>query len=177
MAEWTKQGVGTAALTTGIIGTVGTALNWIAGNGCGNSLLAPRCNSNCNSNCSENNFVNRYELNMAQTISAKDQEIALLKADKYTDQKFVEVVTYFNNKMEAMQAGFNQKIEGLQSQVSQQAVYNASNNGVVSCLQAQIEQLNSLTKVIIPIGNVCPAPMPQYNSWTAPTAPAGTAAA
>lgn len=32
--------------------------------------------------------------------------------------------------------------------------------------------LSNLTKTIIPIGNVCPEPMPAKNSWTAPTAAA-----
>jgi hypothetical protein len=30
-----------------------------------------------------------------------------------------------------------------------------------------------LTKTIIPAANVCPQPMPQYNSWTAPTTTTG----
>jgi hypothetical protein len=37
-------------------------------------------------------------------------------------------------------------------------------------MQNSIAALDGLTKTIIPISNVCPAPMPQYNSWTAPTA-------
>lgn len=41
----------------------------------------------------------------------------------------------------------------------------------ISCMQNAINVLNGLTKTVIPIGNVCPAPMPEFNSWTAPTAP------
>lgn len=40
--------------------------------------------------CSDNMPVSRYELNMVEQLNAKDSEIALLKADKYTDQKIVE---------------------------------------------------------------------------------------
>lgn len=40
-------------------------------------------------------------------------------------------------------------------------------NGQVACLQATV---NGITKTIVPASAVCPAPMPQFNSWTAPTA-------
>lgn len=29
--------------------------------------------------------------------------------------------------------------------------------------------LNNITKTIVPMSAICPAPMPQYNSWVAPT--------
>lgn len=36
----------------------------------------------------------------------------------------------------------------------------------ISCIS---NTLNGITKTIVPITSVCPQPMPQYNSWTAPT--------
>lgn len=119
-------------------------------------------NNNCG--CSENSIVNRYELNLTQQLAAREQEIALLKADKYTDQKIVEVTTYFNNK-----------IDNIHSQLAQQSVYNATMNGTVSCMATQIAQLQGLTKLIVPADNICPQPMSQYNSWTAPTTSTATA--
>ena len=53
----------------------------------------------------------------------------------------------------------------------QQAVYNGTNTAAMTCMQGQIAQLASLTKVIIPATSICPPVMPQYNSWTAPTTP------
>lgn len=50
-----------------------------------------------------------------------------------------------------------------------QAVYNATSSNIVSVLQNQVAVLNSLTKTVVPITNVCPEPMPAKNSWTAPT--------
>ena len=44
-----------------------------------------------------------------------------------------------------------------------------TNTATINCISGQIAQLMSLTKTIVPADNVCPAPMPQYNSWTAPT--------
>lgn len=93
-------------------------------------------------------------------------ENATLKADKkllesniYTDQKTLELYRYIDGKFATVE-----------SQLNQQSVYNATNTATLNCISGQVAQLMALTKTIIPIGNVCPQPMPQYNSWTAPTA-------
>lgn len=39
-------------------------------------------------------------------------------------------------------------------------------NGAVACLQKTVA---GITATVVPIASVCPQPMPQYNSWTAPT--------
>lgn len=156
--EYASKGVAGAGLGLGIAGTALGILNGGLGN-----LLGGGCGTTYNG-CSENSLVNRYELGLTQELAAKEQEIALLKADKYTDQKLVEVTTYFNNKIDAINA-----------QLGQQAVYNATLNGTVSCMATQIAQLQGLTKLIVPADNICPQPMPQYNSWTAPTTSTATA--
>lgn len=158
--EYASKGVAGTALGFGV---AGTALNLLNG-GLGN-ILGGGCGNTYNNGCSENNLVNRYELGLTQELSAKEQEIALLKADKYTDQKLVEVTTYFNNK-----------IDNINNQLAQQAVYNATLNGTVSCMATQIAALQNLTKLIVPADNICPTPMPMYNSWTAPTATPAVAA-
>lgn len=114
------------------------------------------------SGCSENHIVNRYELGLVNDLNAKDSEISLLKADKYTDQKIVETYKDLVGQINAIKE--NQNAINMQ-----QAVYNGTNNATINCLQGQINTLQALTKTIIPITNVCPQPMPQYNSWTAPT--------
>lgn len=154
--EYASKGVAGAGLGLGIAGTALSLLNGGLGNllgGCGTAWNSNACG------CSENQIVNRYELGLTQELAAKEQEIALLRADKYTDQKIVEVTTYFNNK-----------IDNINTQLAQQAVYNATLNGTVSCMAGQIAQLQGLTKLIVPITSVCPQPMPEFNSWTAPTA-------
>lgn len=149
MAEFASNGKGNLGVTLGAIGTGLAVLN----GGLGNIL-----GSNNTCGCSENMLVNRYELNLTQELSNKDQHIALLEADKYTDQKIVDVTAYFNNK-----------IDNINTQLAQQAVYNATQTSTMNCMAQQIAQLQGLTKIIVPIDNVCPQPMPQYNSWTAPT--------
>jgi hypothetical protein len=96
---------------------------------------------------------------MENKIVSKDSEIALLKSNIYTDQKIADVYERLNLK-----------IGGVEAAVNTQAVFNATLNGAINCMQGQIAALQGLTKTIVPITNVCPQPMPQYNSWTAPTA-------
>ena len=71
--DYASKGVGTAGLTTGIIGTVGTAIatGILGGNGMGGLFGG-------NSNPSASPI---YQL------SQKDNEIALLKAQQYSDNK------------------------------------------------------------------------------------------
>ena len=109
--------------------------------------------------CSENMPVNRYDLQQGQKISELQSQIALRDANTFVDGKMLEMYKYVDGR-------FN----NLESQICQQAVYNATNNSAMACLQGQVAQLYSLTKLIVPADNVCPQPMPQYNSWTAPTA-------
>ena len=63
------------------------------------------------------------------------------------------------------------KFGGIEAQICQQNVINGQITANLSCMQANIATLMGLTKTVIPITSVCPEPMPQYNSWTAPTAP------
>jgi hypothetical protein len=43
-------------------------------------------------------------------------------------------------------------------------------NGQIACLQ---QTVSGITKTIVPATAICPAPMPQFNSWTAPTTTTG----
>lgn len=96
-------------------------------------------------NCSENQFVNRYELERENKLVAKDSEIALLKSNIYTDQKISDVYERLSNK-----------IAGVEAAVNTQAVVNATMTSTISCMQGQIAQLQSLTKLVVPNSSVCP---------------------
>ena len=63
----------------------------------------------------------------------------------------------------------DRKFESVNAQLCQQSVINAQVTANIGCMQGNIATLMALTKTVVPIDNVCPAPMPQYNSWTAPT--------
>lgn len=153
-----SKGVAGAGLGLGI---AGTALGILSGGLNGIGLFNGGAH---NGVCHEDHFVNRYEIGLQQEIAAKDSKIGLLESNIYTDSKIADVYERLNAKVGAIEA-----------QLCEQRVYNATMNSTVGCIQAQVAQLASLTKTVIPIANVCPAPMPQYNSWTAPTATTTTA--
>lgn len=162
--EYASKGVANTALGMSIGGVILGLLN-----GGANVLGARPANASCNGMCSENQYVNRYEMTMTQAISSKDGEIALLKSERYTDERLVEVYKDLNRQINAV----NEKIQANRDEQNavncQQAVFNGTMTSTVGCLQQQIACLQSLTKVVIPKDSVCPEPMDRYNSWTAPT--------
>lgn len=162
--NYASKGVAGAGLGLGIAGTALGVLNGM--NGCGN-LLGGLFNGNCGNGCgcSENSMVNRYELGLEQTNAAKDSRIALLESTIHTNDKILEVYGYLDGRL-----------RGIESQIAQQAVVNAQVTANLSCMQGNIATLMGLTKTVVPIDSICPAPMPQYNSWTAPTTTAAAGA-
>ena len=139
------------------LGIAGTALGLLNGNG-GGGLLGGLFGNHCG--CSENVGVNRYELAQQNEITNKDMEIAYLKSRDAAKTDSLELYKYVDGRL-----------RGIEAQICNQAVVNAQITANIACMQNSIAALNGLTKTVIPIGNVCPEPMPAYNSWTAPTTP------
>ena len=154
--EYASKGVAGAGLGLGI---AGTALGLMAGGLNGIGLFGG--NTNC---CNENHTVNRYEAAQAARIAELETEVKLRDANTYTDGKLLDLYKYVDGKFGVVE-----------SELCQQRVYNATNTATLNCISGQVASLLALTKTVIPIGNVCPEPMPAYNSWTAPTAPAAGA--
>jgi hypothetical protein len=155
MAEFASKGVAGSGLGLGIAGTALGVLN----GGLGNILGGLGMNGNCG--CSEDRLVNRYEAAKDARISELETEVKLRDANTFTMTEMGKLRDYVDSKFT--------KVE---SALCEQAVWNATQTGTISCMAQQIAALNALTKLIVPASSVCPAPMPQYNSWTAPTAPA-----
>lgn len=152
--EFASKAVGTAGLTTGIIGTVGTAASLLGG-GLGNIL--GNMNGRCATvECSDNVCVNRYELNMAQENTSLKSENALLRADKYTDQKIVEAYKDLQGQIKAVEDKVDANKDAQAAINMQQATYNATCNATINCMQQQINTLLGITKVVIPNTSVCP---------------------
>ena len=83
------------------------------------------------------------------------KEIALLKADKYTDQKIVETTAYLMNKINEVSAEVRANKDAQCAINTQQAVYNGTNTATLGCLQRQVDELVSMSKRVIPSFNVC----------------------
>lgn len=147
--NYASKGVGGAGLGLGI---AGTALGLLNGG------IPGLMGGIGNGGCSENMMVNRYELSMVRDITNKDMEIAYLKGRDAAKSDSLELYKYVDGKFAC-----------IERELADQRVFNATQISTISCIQNQVAQLQGLTKVIVPISNVCPQPMAQYNSWTAPT--------
>ena len=160
--KYATKGVAGAGLGLGI---AGTALGLLAGNNGLGALGGLLNNGNMNYACHEDHFVNRYEAAQSARIAELETEVKLRDSNIYTDGKILELYKYVDGKFGC-----------IESELCQQRVYNATNTSAISCINGQIAQLMALTKTVIPADNICPQPMPMYNSWTAPTATAAAGA-
>lgn len=124
--------------------------------------------------------------------AAKDAEIAMLKAEKSTDAKLVEVyktlaasdtriageVRDLDKRVAALEVA-----QPLREQIIEQkltTVASKATDGFMT-LQGEIGRLGmvvgGITKTVVPKDAICPEFMPRYNTWTAPvTTTTGTAA-
>ena len=76
--------------------------------------------------------VTRYEMSLIREAMAKDAEIAALKGQIYTDGR----------------------IAGVQGEIAAQAVWNATENGIIQAQAQQLRQLYGMTKLMIPESNI-----------------------
>lgn len=154
--------IGGIATLANMLGGVGNFANALSGGAVGTPAVAPAAASTpvVVQPCSENQPVTRYELDMALKMNAKDNEIALLKADKYTDQKLVEVYTNLDKQGNDIRAEVRANKDEQAGINLQQAVYNGTNSAAIGCIQQSLAALtnsfNSVTKLVIPNSNVCP---------------------
>lgn len=137
--EYASKGVAGSGLGLGI---AGTALGLLNTNGGG--LLGGLFGGNAYA-CSENMPVNRFELEQQKRISDLEAQVALRDASIYTDGKLNDLRNYVDGKF----AVVNDKL-------CAQAVHNATSDSVLGCMQGQIAQLYSLTKLVVPNTSVCP---------------------
>jgi hypothetical protein len=186
MAEFASKGVAGTALGLGIAGTVGLA-SQLTGNGGLGGLFGGGNNQevvdlkaqvaklesekytddvamsaykqSVADNKSLRDDVFAYVNPIAQTIASNQTEIAVLKqqfADKAETDRLREQLTHAKINEVALVA--NNGLTAL--------------GGQVACLQNTV---SNITKVYVPAASVTPAPMPEFNSWTAPTATTTTA--
>lgn len=148
--KYASKGVGGAGLGLGIAGTALGVLN-----GGLNGILGGN-----NVACSENMYVNRYEASQSARIAELETEVKLRDANTYTDAKILDLYKYVDGK-----------VGGLEAAICQQNVYNATNTATIVCLQNQVAQLASLTKLVVPNSSICPG----WGEVTVTTTPATTA--
>jgi hypothetical protein len=147
--NYASRGVGGTALglAAGALG-----LNLLNGNGLG-GLFGGNCG------CSDDHMVSRYD-------ASKDAEIAELR----TQKSLLESSIYVDGKLNDFRNYVDNRFASVEHELCDQRVFNNTALNSISCVSGQVAQLMALTKTVVPAENICPVPMPQYNSWTAPTA-------
>ena len=126
-----SQGIGGAALGLAIPGTL-AFLNQLGG---GFNILG---GTNANMQCND-----------TRTISALESEIAMLKAEKYTDSVGTGVYAELNKKYIEL-AQFIADLD------KRNAVFEAVNAERINCLAGRVANIEALTKLVVPNSSVCP---------------------
>lgn len=153
--KFASKGVAGTGLGLGI---ADTALGLLAGG----SGLGGILGANANNCCGDGALVNRYEASQNARIAELETEVKLRDSNIYTDNKILSLYQYVDGK-----------VSNLEAQICQQNVYNATNTATLNCISGQVAQLMSLTKTVIPNGNVCPGWGDVTVSVTPATATAG----
>lgn len=162
--EYASKATGGVGLGLGIAGTALGLLNGCLGNlfggiGC-NGMVAPAvaglAAGMASQKCGDDANVSRYELNQVQTIANKDMEISYWRGQDETNRKITDAYSKLENRIIGL-AGEVRANKDEQNAINlQQAVYNGTNTAAVGCIQGQIAQLQSLTKLVVPNSSVCP---------------------
>lgn len=162
--EYASKATAGAGLGLGIAGTALGLLNGGLGNlfggiGC-NGMVAPAvaglAAGMASQKCGDDANVSRYELNQVQTIANKDMEISYWRGQDETNRKITDSYAKLENRIIGL-AGEVRANKDEQNAINlQQAVYNGTNTAAVGCIQGQIAQLQSLTKLVVPNSSVCP---------------------
>ena len=192
MAEYASKGVAGTALGLGIAGTVGL-VNQLSG--CNGGVLGGILGGNCCNRgvggMAEVQYVSALQAENGQLKAENYSDRTSLEAYKQTvaDNKELRTEMYAFIKPLSEEAANNRvTIARLEEQLKcccekqelrEQIlmgkigeVASAANCGLarandeIACLRNTVCRI---TQTIVPASAICPQPMPQYNSWTAPT--------
>ena len=102
MAEYASNAKGNVGVA---LGSVGTGLG-VLGSVILGGLFNPRMYGMNGCGCNEDHFVNRYEAQKNSEIATLQMENALLKSDKYTDEKSIELYKYVDGRFREFEQAF-----------------------------------------------------------------------
>ena len=112
-------------------------------------------NNNGRGCCSENTPVTRFDLEQSEKMQDLKSENALLKADKYTDQKISDTYITLNGQIKELAAEVRANKDAQCEVNREQAVYNGINTATIKSLKGQIADLASLSELVVPKRKVC----------------------
>lgn len=149
MGEYTSKGQGNLNTVLGAIGTAGAVMPQLFRGG----LFGV---DGCGAVCSENVPVTRYDATLMQELSAQRSENALLKSQVYTDGKLVEIVKDYTAQIKDLAAEVRANKDAQCAINQEQAVFNGTVTATIGCVKGQVDQLLSLTKLVVPNSSICP---------------------
>lgn len=192
MAEFSSKGVAGTALGLGIAGTVGLVnqlsgccnggvLGSLFGNNCCNrgvgvgdvqyvSALQAKNGQLKAENYSDRTSLEAYKQTVADNKELRNEMYAFIKPlseeaanNRVTIARLEEQIKCCCEKQELRE----QILMGKIGEVASAANCGlARANDEIACLKNTVCRI---TQTIVPASAICPQPMPQYNSWTAPT--------
>lgn len=189
MAEYASKGVAGTALGLGIAGTVGL-VNQLS-NGCGGNLLGGLFGNNCQQgivsglqaenamlkaeNYSDQGTLEAYKQSVADNKELRTEMYAFIKplADEAAQNRVNIATLQAELKCCCEKQELREQI--LTGKINEVALTTAGRfnalDQTIACLAGKV---NGITETVVNGTKVCPAYMPLYNSWTAPTAAAPT---
>lgn len=182
MAEFASKGVAGAGLGTGIAGLALGVLNSSAnGNGLLGGLLGGG-NQNVVSalqaengmlkaeNYSDKNAKEVYAQSLADNRRLRDESFAFLKplADESANNR-VELAR-LQEQLKCCCEKQELREQIVLGKVNELALTTQAKFGCVDqTIAGMMGTLGKITNTLVPMSAICPTPMPQYNSWVAPT--------
>ena len=100
--------------------------------------------------------LNRYEGDLMMAMSRQESENAILKSEKDSYEKMVEIYKDLNGQINTLKAVVQANKDEQAAINLQQATYNGVNTATIQCMQNQIQQLLGLTKLSIPNDSLNP---------------------
>lgn len=182
MAEFASKGVAGSGLGLGIAGTALGVLNSSAnGNGLLGGLLGGG-NQNMVSalqaensmlkaeNYSDKNAKEVYAQSLADNRRLRDEAFAFIKplADESANNR-VELAR-LQEQLKCCCEKQELREQIVLGKVNELALTTQAKFGCVDqTIAGMMGTLGNITNTIVPMSAICPTPMPQYNSWVAPT--------
>lgn len=185
MGDYASKGVGTAGLTTGIIGTSLAGLltlgqhSSLFGNGNSNKISELMAENSMlkSENYSDKVAKEVYAQSLKDNNDLRTEMYAFIKplADEAASNKVTIATIQATQQAEVEKNLLREQL--VKSEIEKQGLLASQG---IQGLQAQINCTNSnlyglrqtvehITKTIVPKDVICPEYMQRYNSWTAPT--------
>ena len=182
MAEFASKGVAGSGLGLGIAGTALGVLNSSAnGNGLlgglfggGNQNMVSALQAENSmlkaENCSDKNAKEVYAQSLADNRRLRDEAFAFIKplADESANNR-VELAR-LQEQLKCCCEKQELREQIVLGKVNELALTTQAKFGCVDqTIAGMMGTLGKITNTIVPMSAICPTPMPQYNSWAAPT--------